>query len=62
VVAERLSRDDPNHPARNRDMALYRKVKQDFEPILQPKLELDTTDGIEGKLDVVQAYLMSAAL
>ena len=62
VVAERLSRDDPNHPARNRDMALYRKVKQDFEPILQPKLELDTSDGIEGKLDLVQAYLMRSAL
>jgi adenylylsulfate kinase len=61
VVAERLSRDDPNHPARNRDMALYRKVKQDFELILQPKLELDTTGGIEGKLDRVQAYLTRSA-
>jgi predicted kinase len=59
VVAARLSRDDPNHPARNRDMALYRKVKQDFEPILHPKLELDTTDGIEAKLDEVQHYLTS---
>jgi predicted kinase len=62
VVAARLSRDDPNHPARNRDMALYRKVKQDFEPILHPKLELDTTDGIEGKLDQVQDYLKRSAL
>jgi hypothetical protein len=42
-------------------MALYRKVKQDFEPILQPKLELDTTGGIEGKLDLVQAYLTQSA-
>jgi hypothetical protein len=37
-------------------------VKQDFEPILQPKLELDTSDGIEGKLDLVQAYLKRSAL
>jgi predicted kinase len=62
VVEARLRQNDPAHPAGNRDMALYRKVKQDFEPILQPKLELDTTDGIEGKLDQVQNYLMHSAL
>jgi hypothetical protein len=61
-VEARLRQNDPAHPAGNRDMALYRKVKQDFEPILQPKLELDTTDGIEGKLDQVQNYLMHSAL
>jgi predicted kinase len=62
VVAARLSQDDPNHPARNRDMALYRKVKEDFEPILHSKLELDTTDGIEAKLDQVQDYLTRSVL
>jgi len=54
---ERLARSDPGHPAKNRDPALYRRIKQHFEPILQPKLEVDTTAGIDRDLAVVEAYL-----
>jgi predicted kinase len=58
AVAEgRLARSDPGHPAKNRDPALYRRIKQHFEPILHPKLEVDTTAGIERELAVVEAYL-----
>jgi predicted kinase len=58
AVAEgRLAREDPSHPAKNRDAALYRRVKQHFEPILGPKLEVDTTLGIEPELPAVEAYL-----
>jgi predicted kinase len=57
VAETRLSRADPDHPARNRDAALYRRVKQEFEPILYAKLEVDTTQGIEVTLEAVERYL-----
>ena len=57
VAEERLARSDPSHPAKNRDPALYRTIKQHFEPIQQAKLEVDTTLGIDNVLKVVEAYL-----
>ena len=57
VAEERLARSDPNHPAQNRDAALYRRIKQQFEPITQAKLEVDTTSGIDAVLTVVEEYL-----
>ena len=57
VAEARLERNDPSNPAQNRDPGLYRRIKQHFEPILQPKLEVDTTPGIEGQLAAVDAYL-----
>jgi hypothetical protein len=57
VAQQRLARNDPAHPARNRDPELYRSIKQRFEPILQPKLEVDTTLGIERELAAVESYL-----
>ena len=58
AVAEgRLARSDPGHPAKNRDPALYHRIKQHFEPILQPKLEVDTTLGIDRELAAVEGYL-----
>jgi predicted kinase len=58
AVAEgRLAAHDPNHPAKNRDSSLYRSIKQHFEPILQAKLEVDTTLGIDRQLEAVERYL-----
>ncbi len=57
VAEERLARNDPAHPAKNRDPALYRRIKQHFEPILQPRLEVDTTLGGDRELAAVEAYL-----
>ena len=57
VAEERLARHDPGHPAQNRDPALYRTIKQRFEPILQAKLEVDTTLGIDSCLGAIEAYL-----
>lgn len=57
VAEERLARNDPGHPAKNRDPALYRRIKQHFEPILQPKLEVDTTLGVDRTLEAVEGYL-----
>jgi predicted kinase len=57
IAEERLARNDPDHPAKNRDPALYRRIKQHFEPIRQPKLEVDTTLGIQGVLATLEGYL-----
>ncbi len=58
AVAEgRLAANDPGHPAQNRDPALYRRIKQRFEPILQAKLEVDTTLGVDPQLEAVEEYL-----
>jgi predicted kinase len=61
VAEARLARHDPSNPAQNRDSGLYRTIKQHFEPILQAKLEVDTTSGIEGQLAAVEAYLRGEA-
>jgi hypothetical protein len=55
-----LGDNDPAHPARNRDPALYQEIKQHYEPLLQPHLQVDTTFGFEGQLDVVEAYLRAS--
>jgi predicted kinase len=60
VAEERLARKDPGHPAKNRDPALYRRIRQHFEPILQPKLEVDTTLGVDRELAAVEGYLTGA--
>jgi predicted kinase len=57
VAEERLARNDPGHPAQNRDAALYRRIKQQFEPITQANLEVDTTGGTDTVLTVVEDYI-----
>ena len=57
VAEQRLACNDPGHPAKNRDPALYRRIRQHFEPILQPKLQVDTTLGVDRQLLAVEAYL-----
>jgi predicted kinase len=57
VAEERLARNDPSHPAQNRDPALYRRIRQHFEPITQAKLDVDTTSGADAVVAVVEQYL-----
>jgi predicted kinase len=57
VAEERLARRDPGHPAQNRDAALHRRIKHQFEPIAQAKLEVDTTSGTDALLTVVEEYI-----
>ena len=56
----RLAVIDPTHPAKNRDPNLYRRIRQHFEPIAQPRLQIDTTAGIEGRLNDAQVYILSS--
>src|SRR5271165_291800 len=60
VAEARLSRVDPANPARNRDVALYRDIKKRFEGIAYPKLEVDTTQGVDAVVENVRRYLMSS--
>jgi adenylylsulfate kinase len=55
----RLRSADPSHPAHNRNTELYQRVKAIFEPIPYPKLDLDTTHGIEGLLPRATEYLQT---
>jgi predicted kinase len=38
---------DPSHPAQNRSYALYLEVKRHFEPILYPKVTIDTDQPLD---------------
>jgi len=58
VAEARLSRADAENPAKNRDVALYRRVKAGFEAIAYPKLEVDTAEGVEKVLDGVCRWLI----
>jgi len=60
VAEARLSREDPENPAGNRNVALYRRVKERFEPIAYPKLDVDTTEGVEARLEAVCTWLEEA--
>jgi predicted kinase len=57
VAEARLSRADSENPAKNRDVALYRRVKESFESIAYPKLEVDTTEGVEAVVEGVCRWL-----
>jgi adenylylsulfate kinase len=57
IAEARLRAQQRDHPARNRDAALYYRVKAAFEPILRPKLDLDTSSGIEALLPQALVYL-----
>jgi predicted kinase len=57
VAESRLSAPGPAHPARNRDASLYYRVKAAFEPVRRPKLDLDTSAGIEDILPRALAYI-----
>jgi adenylylsulfate kinase len=46
-----------DHPAKNRDAALYSSLKQQFEPIQQPYLSVDTGRPLERCVEECVVYL-----
>jgi predicted kinase len=62
IAEARLREHDPSHPARNRDVNLYREMKGRFAEILLPHLLVDTTDGVESTLAAAAAYLADGGL
>jgi predicted kinase len=57
VAEQRLAQADPAHPAKNRGPELYRRIRQRFEPIVRPCLEIDTTRGLEDHLAMAEGYI-----
>jgi predicted kinase len=51
-----------NHLAANRTPALYRKIREAWEPIDQPKLVIDTDGSIESCVDQAARYLAAQIL
>jgi len=46
-----------NHPAANRDYALYRRLKAQFEPIEEPRLVINTDGDSRSCLDRALSYV-----
>ena len=53
----RLSTQPQNHPAHDRNLALYKRIQASFEPIAWPHLDIDTSAGIEWMLEDILTYL-----
>jgi len=59
LARQRLDVDDPSHPARNRNFALYLEMKDHFEEILRPKTMIETSQSPEQCVE--QALIAIAA-
>lgn len=57
VVAERLQSGAEDHPARNRNITLYQQLKTSFEAIVYPRMDVDTTKGVDALVEDVARYL-----
>jgi predicted kinase len=59
LIEQRLRTDTTlgRHPATNRDVNLYRRLKASADPIPEPKLLLDTTKPLRACADRALAYL-----
>jgi predicted kinase len=49
----RLDADDPSHPARNRDFALYLEMQRQFEEIKYPKTTISTEQSLQQCIEQV---------
>lgn len=57
IAEARLQAPDPDHPAGNRDVELYRRIKASFEAIEYPKLDINTDSKVEDLLPRALDYL-----
>jgi predicted kinase len=54
----RLEQASSNHPAKDRDFALYQKIKAESEEITEPKLVINTDElSLEESVNKILAYL-----
>ena len=56
-VAQRRIEQARKHPAKNRTMDLYRKIREEFEPIEYPKLVVDTGGALDASLIAAREFL-----
>lgn len=59
VAMERIERGK-KHPARNRTVQLYLRIRDEFEAMVWPKLVVDTGGEMEALLFVAREYLREA--
>ncbi len=59
TARQRLDATSLTHPARNRTFELYRSLRAQFEPIMAPKLVVDTDAPLEVCVSEAAAYLES---
>jgi predicted kinase len=59
-VARRRIEQARKHPAKNRTIELYRKIREEFEEIAQPKLVVDTGGPMDAPLDLAREYLKAS--
>lgn len=57
IAEARLTQSDAAHPAKNRGPALYRVLRERFEPIRRAALVVDTTTGFANQLEAICDYL-----
>jgi predicted kinase len=57
AVARRRIEQARRHPAKNRTIELYRKIREEFEEIVLPKLVVDTGGGMDVPLGEAREYL-----
>lgn len=62
-VAQKRLQQDVNagtHPARNRDFLLYQRLRESMEPVPEPKLVMDTGQGLDECVDRAVAFVSGA--
>jgi predicted kinase len=59
-ACERIERDSSMHPAHDRNIDLYRRVKESFEPIDMTRLTVDTDQGVDEFLRKCVEYVLHA--
>ncbi|TCK70242.1 putative kinase [Acidipila rosea] len=61
VARQRLALNASKHPAHDRNISLYLRIKSEFEPIVRPALRVDTSDGVGQILPTVLEFLLEQA-
>jgi len=56
-IAQGRIENGKKHPAKNRTVELYLKIRAEFEPIMRPKLVIDTGREMQASLDTARKHL-----
>lgn len=62
LALQRISRDLGKHVAADRDAELYFRIAAQFEPITLPKLDVDTSLGLEECVEQCVGYLSEGGM
>lgn len=57
IAEARIARPEPDHPAKNRGVDLYRRLRREFEPISREHVEIDTASTPDACAEQLWLYL-----